>query len=93
MSECDIASRCQALVEFEAVALLRAWLLLGVQQTGMLAWLNPLYEINKNPIENAGQAKTSWETLPDCADSERIGLGTGRNKLRPYRRIPRLFIL
>lgn len=29
-----------------ALALVRAWELLGVQRTGLLAWLNPLYEVN-----------------------------------------------
>ncbi len=29
------------------MALIRAWELLGVQRTGLMGWLNPLYEINK----------------------------------------------
>ncbi len=33
------------------IALIRAWELLGVQRTGLLAWLNPLYEINKGDQE------------------------------------------
>ena len=39
------------------LALLRAWELLGVQRTGLLAWLNPLYEISKSkPIERTDQS-------------------------------------
>lgn len=39
------------------LALLRAWELLGVQRTGLLAWLNPLYEISKSrPVENTHQS-------------------------------------
>lgn len=29
------------------IAVIRAWELLGAQRTGLLAWLNPLYDINK----------------------------------------------
>jgi hypothetical protein len=30
-----------------SLALIRAWELLGVQRTGLLGWLNPLYDITK----------------------------------------------
>lgn len=32
------------------IALMRAWELLGVQRTGLLAWLNPLYEMSKSKL-------------------------------------------
>ena len=38
-----------------AIALIRAWELLGVQRTGLLAWLNPLYDINKGDSEASTQ--------------------------------------
>jgi hypothetical protein len=41
------------------MALLRAWELLGVQRTGLLAWLNPLYELStktSNPLVNTDQS-------------------------------------
>jgi hypothetical protein len=38
-----------------AIALLRAWELLGVQRTGLMAWLNPLYDINKGDSEVSKQ--------------------------------------
>ena len=38
------------------LALLGAWELLGVQRTGLLSWLNPLYEVNtRKPIVNTDQ--------------------------------------
>jgi len=44
---------CILLMSIYGVGLLRAWELLGVQRTGLLAWLNPLYEISKSqPLEN-----------------------------------------
>jgi hypothetical protein len=33
------------------IALIRAWELLGAQRTGLLAWLNPLYDINRGDTE------------------------------------------
>jgi hypothetical protein len=33
------------------IALIRAWELLGAQRTGLMAWLNPLYDINKGASE------------------------------------------
>jgi hypothetical protein len=33
------------LMSIYGLALVRAWELLGVQRTGLLAWLNPLYEV------------------------------------------------
>ncbi len=45
------------LMSIYGVGLLRAWELLGAQRTGLLAWLNPLYEISKSqPLENTDQA-------------------------------------
>jgi hypothetical protein len=38
-----------------AIALIRAWELLGVQRTGLMAWLNPLYDINKGDTEVSKQ--------------------------------------
>jgi hypothetical protein len=38
-----------------AIALLRAWELLGVQRTGLMAWLNPLYDINKGDSQASKQ--------------------------------------
>ncbi|HEY5002686.1 MAG TPA: hypothetical protein VII61_06010 [Ktedonobacteraceae bacterium] len=38
-----------------AIALLRAWELLGVQRTGLMAWLNPLYDLNKGEAEVSKQ--------------------------------------
>ncbi|MBA2396567.1 MAG: hypothetical protein H0V70_27905 [Ktedonobacteraceae bacterium] len=37
------------------IALLRAWELLGAQRTGLLAWLNPLYDLNKGDSETSTQ--------------------------------------
>src|SRR5579863_4265549 len=42
-----------------SIALLRAWELLGVQRTGLLAWLNPLYEDSTNtgkPVAHTDQS-------------------------------------
>ena len=39
-----------------SLALVRAWELLGVQRTGLLAWLNPLYEVNiSTSVSNTDQ--------------------------------------
>ena len=39
-----------------SLALVRAWELLGVQRTGLLAWLNPLYEVNtRKSVGNTDQ--------------------------------------
>ncbi len=38
-----------------ALALIRAWELLGVQRTGLLAWLNPLHDINQGDQEGNAQ--------------------------------------
>ena len=39
-----------------SLALVRAWELLGVQRTGLLAWLNPLYEVNTSKsVSNTDQ--------------------------------------
>jgi hypothetical protein len=44
------------LMSIYGLALLRAWELLGVQRTGLLAWLNPLYEVNtRKPVVNTDQ--------------------------------------
>jgi hypothetical protein len=37
------------------IALIRAWELLGAQRTGLMAWLNPLYDINKGNSEVSTQ--------------------------------------
>lgn len=37
------------------IALIRAWELLGAQRTGLMAWLNPLYDINKRDSEASTQ--------------------------------------
>ncbi len=37
------------------IALLRAWELLGAQRTGLMAWLNPLYDLNKGDSETSTQ--------------------------------------
>jgi|SRR5579863_7593478 len=34
-----------------AIALLRAWELLGVQRSGLMSWLNPLYDINASELK------------------------------------------
>ncbi len=48
------------LMSIYGVGLLRAWELLGVQRTGLLSWLNPLYEISKSQsLENTDQADSS----------------------------------
>ena len=44
------------IISIYAIALLRAWLLLGVQRTGLLAWMNPLYEINKGSPTEKGES-------------------------------------
>lgn len=45
------------LMSIYGLALIRAWELLGVQRTGLLAWLNPLYEFNASkPFANTGQS-------------------------------------
>ena len=48
-----------------SLALVRAWELLGVQRTGLLAWLNPLYEVNTSKsVSNTDQPDI---TLSDTA--------------------------
>ncbi|HXX78617.1 MAG TPA: hypothetical protein VEI53_09010 [Ktedonobacteraceae bacterium] len=46
-----------------SLALVRAWELLGVQRTGLLAWLNPLYEVNTR--KSAGNIDQPDITLSD----------------------------
>ena len=46
-----------------SLALVRAWELLGVQRTGLLAWLNPLYEVNTR--KSAGNIDQPDITLID----------------------------
>ncbi|MEO8971013.1 MAG: hypothetical protein ABI406_05345 [Ktedonobacteraceae bacterium] len=49
----------ELLLGIYGLALLRAWELLGVQRTGLLAWLNPLYQENTNtgkPIAHTDQS-------------------------------------
>ena len=53
-----IFTLCTLIMGLYAIALLRAWELLGVQRASWLAWLNPLYEINKIPDKKAGEAES-----------------------------------
>ncbi|MHB8600152.1 MAG: hypothetical protein ACYDER_25495 [Ktedonobacteraceae bacterium] len=49
----------ELLLGIYGIALLRAWELLGVQRTGLLAWLNPLYEESTNtskPVAHTDQS-------------------------------------
>jgi len=48
-----------------SLALVRAWELLGVQRTGLLAWLNPLYEVNTST--SVGNTDQPDITLSDTA--------------------------
>jgi hypothetical protein len=50
----------ELLLGIYGLALLRAWELLGVQRTGLLAWLNPLYEESTHtgkPVEQTDQSE------------------------------------
>jgi hypothetical protein len=49
---------CLLLMSIYGVGLLRAWELLGVQRTGLLAWFNPLYELSQ-PLANTDQTESS----------------------------------
>ena len=49
----------ELLLGIYGIALLRAWELLGVQRTGLFAWLNPLYQDSPNtnkPILNTDRS-------------------------------------
>jgi len=53
------------LIGIYALALLRAWELLGVQRTSLLAWLSPLHEINKRePTVTTDQLDTQPGKAP-----------------------------
>jgi hypothetical protein len=51
-----ILTLCILLMSIYGTALLRAWLLLGVQRTGLMDWLNPLYEVSKQPVVHPDQS-------------------------------------
>jgi hypothetical protein len=49
------------------ITLIRAWELLGAQRTGLMSWLNPLYDINKG--DSAVSKQSSNEEKEEKKDS------------------------
>ena len=54
-----------------AIGLIRAWELLGVNRFGLLAWLNPLYDVNESipisidPLSNSTPEPSNEEIFPE----------------------------
>ncbi len=60
-NETPVSYLALSVVIIYIIALLRAWELLGAQRTGLLAWLNPLYDLSKGDAKEDVEKYSSEE--------------------------------